>query len=88
MPRVQVDFAPIEQTQAASLVIHHLAMAAGIFQGLPEGDEREQLKTCVEETFQGWNIERKAVEAFVEAICSAYDELRFQDEAEEDAQED
>lgn len=88
MPRVQVYFAPIDQAQAASLVIHHLAMAAGIFQGLPEGNEREQLKACIEETFLGWEIEGKAIEAFVEAICSAYDELHWQNEAEEDALED
>ena len=41
--RVQVDFAPVSREKAAELVVHHLAMAAGLFQADLSAQMRDQL---------------------------------------------
>ena len=86
MPRVQVDAATIDQDQAAALVAHHLAMAAALFQALPEGNEAEAMCTALDAQFQGFELERKAADAFTSSIVDSYEALRFEDG--EDQQED
>lgn len=86
MPRVQVDTATIDQDQAATLVAHHLAMAAALFQALLEDNEAETMRAALDAQFQGFDLERKAANAFVTSIVESYEALRFEDG--EDQQED
>ena len=79
MPRVQVDAATIDQDQAATLVAHHLAMAAALFQALPEGNEAETMRAALDAQFQGFELERKAASFFVASIVESYEALRFED---------
>ena len=74
--RVQVDYAPVERTKAAELVVHHLAMAAGLFQALEEDTEMQVLGPLIEAQFQGWDIERRAAAAFVTNLNNSYLELK------------
>ena len=86
MPRVQIDATPIDQDQAATLVAHHLAMAAALFQALPEGNEAEVMCAALEAQFQGFELEHKAASFFVASIVESYEALRFEDG--EDQQEE
>lgn len=79
MPRVQVDTATIDQDQAAALVAHHLAMAAALFQALPEGNEAETMRAALDAQFQGFELERKAASFFVASIVESYDALKDED---------
>lgn len=75
MSRYQVDIAPVDQKSAASLVVHHLALAMGYFQALPTGDEREALADEIAERFQGFNLENRVASTFADKICEEYDGL-------------
>lgn len=77
--RFQVDIAPVEQIIAADLVVHHLALAMGYFQALPEGEEREKLQAHIDERFQGFGLEKKVAGKFADALCEAYNELKEYD---------
>lgn len=77
--RVQVDLPPIDQDSAATLVVHHLALAMGYFQGLPEGNERETMDAEIKRQFQGFGIEKEVAGIFSDAICSQYERLAFED---------
>ena len=77
--RVQVDYAPVSREKAAELVVHHLAMAAGLFQALEEDTEMETLGPLIDEQFQGWRIEGAAARAFVVSLNNSYLELKFED---------
>lgn len=79
MPRVQVDITPIDQDQAAALVAHHLAVAAALFQALPEGNEEEAMRAALDAQFQGFELERKAADAFALSIIASYDALKDED---------
>lgn len=79
MPRVQVDATPIDQDQAATLVAHHLAMAAALFQALPEGNEAATMRAALMAQFQGYELEAKAASFFVTSIIDSYDALKDQD---------
>jgi len=77
--RYQVDIAPVDQENAPALVVHHLALAMGYFQALPEGGERDALEAQVMQRFQGFGMEEEIASRFVEDICSKYDELKEDD---------
>lgn len=79
MPRVQVDTATIDQDQAAMLVVHHLAMAAALFQALPEGNEAETMRAALDAQFQGFELERRAAAHFVASIVDSYEKLKDED---------
>ena len=79
MTRVQVDTAPVDQDQAAALVAHHLAMAAALFQALPDGNEEEAMRAALDAQFQGFELERKAADAFALSIIASYDALKDED---------
>ena len=79
MARFQVDIAPVDQDQAATLVAHHLAMAAALFQALPEGNEEETMRAALDAQFQGLELERKAADAFALSIIDSYDALKDED---------
>ena len=79
MTRVQVDATTIDQDQAATLVAHHLAMAAALFQALPEGNEAETMRAALDAQFQGFELERKAASFFVASIIESYDALKDED---------
>ena len=79
MARVQVDTAPVDQDQAAALVAHHLAMAAVLFQALPEGNEEETMRAALDAQFQGFELEREAADAFALSIIDSYDALKDED---------
>ena len=79
MTRVQVDTAPVGQDQAAALVAHHLAMAAALFQALPDGNEEEAMRAALDAQFQGLELERKAADAFALSIIDSYDALKDED---------
>ena len=79
MTRVQVDTAPVDQDQAAALVAHHLAMAAALFQALPDGNEEEAMRAALDAQFQGFELERKAADAFALSIIDSYDALKDED---------
>ena len=79
MTRVQVDTAPVDQDQAAALVAHHLAMAATLFQALPDGNEEEAMRAALDAQFQGFELERKAADAFALSIIDSYDALKDED---------
>ena len=79
MARVQVDTTPIDQNQAAALVAHHLAMAAALFQALPEGNEAATMRTALAAQFQGFELEHKAASFFVASIVDSYDALKDKD---------
>lgn len=75
MSRYQVDIAPVDQENAATLVVHHLALAMGYFQALPTGDEREALADKIAERFQGFQIENRIATSFADTICEEYEAL-------------
>ena len=79
MARVQVDTTPVDQDQAAALVAHHLAMAAALFQALPEGNEAATMRAALDAQFQGFELERKAADAFALSIIASYDALKDED---------
>ena len=79
MSRVQVDAATVDQDQAATLVAHHLALAAALFQALPEGNEVEAMQAALDAQFQGFELERKAADAFALSIIASYDALKDED---------
>ena len=79
MARVQVDTTPVDQDQAAALVAHHLAMAAALFQALPEDNEEEAMRAALEAQFQGFELEREAADAFALSIIASYDALKDED---------
>jgi len=74
--RVEVDFAPVSRKKAAELVVHHLAIAAGLFQALEDDTEMETLGPIIEKQFQGWCIEGAAARAFVVSLNNSYSALR------------
>ena len=86
MARVQVDTTTVDRDQAATLVAHHLAVAAALFQALPEGNEEEAMRAALDAQFQGFELERKAASFFVASIVESYEALRFEDG--EDQQEE
>ena len=79
MARVQVDMPTIDTKEAASLVVHHLAMAAALFQALPEGNEAETMRAALDAQFQGFELERTAASFFVASIVESYDALKDED---------
>ena len=79
MARVQVDTTPVDQDQAAALVAHHLAMAAALFQALPEGNEEETMRAALDAQFQGFELEREAADAFALSIIDSYEALKDED---------
>lgn len=79
MARVQVDLAPIDQDQAAALVVHHLAMAAALFQALPEGNEAATMRAALIAQFQGFKLEGTAASFFVASIIDSYAALKDKD---------
>ncbi len=79
MARVQVDTTPVDQDQAAALVAHHLAMAAALFQALPEGNEAATMRAALIAQFQGFELEAKAASFFVTSIIDSYDALKDKD---------
>ena len=79
MTRVQVDTATVDRDQAATLVAHHLAMAAALFQALPEDNEEETMRAALDAQFQGFELERKAADAFALSIIASYDALKDED---------
>lgn len=76
MPRVQVDIATIDQDQAAALVAHHLAMAAAMFQALPEDNEDEVMHSALVAQFDDFGLEYKAAVAFTNSLINSYDALK------------
>lgn len=78
-PRYQVDIAPVDQENSTALVAHHLALAFGYFQAVPEGNERENLLAEIDRRFQGFNIEMEAGHAAVNSLCDSYDALKEDD---------
>lgn len=79
MTRVQIDLATVDQDQAATLMAHHLAMAAVLFQALPDGNEEEVMRDALDAQFQGFELERDAADAFVSSIIAGYDLLEDED---------
>ena len=79
MPRFQVDIAPADQEQVPSLVVHHLALAMGYFQAMPEGNEREVLQAYIDQQFQGFNLEAETANRFADELCARYNALKEQD---------
>lgn len=79
--KVQVDLPPVDQGNAASFVVHHLALAMGYFQALPEGGEREVMEAQIREQFQGFTLEQEVASIFSDALCSQYERLAAEDEA-------
>lgn len=84
MSRVQVDMPTIDTEEAASLIAHHLAMAAALFQALPDGNEVEAMRTALDAQFQGFELEREAADAFVWSIITGYEALDDEDENEDE----
>jgi len=78
-PRYQVDIAPVDQQNSTMLVVHHLALAFGFFQAVPEGNEREELLAEIDRRFQGFNIEMEAAHAAANSLCDSYDALKEDD---------
>jgi hypothetical protein len=71
--KVQVDLPPVSQENAVTLVVHHLALAMGYFQALPEGGEREALAVQIKEHLYGFPLERGVAGTFVDALCDQYE---------------
>ncbi len=78
--KVQVDLPPIDQDNAAALVVHHLALAMGYFQALPEGGERETTEAQIKEQFQGFTLEQEVANTFSDTLCSQYERLAAEDD--------
>ena len=76
MSKVQVDLPPVDQELSAQLVVHHLALAFGYFQAMPEGGEREALRAAINEQFQGFNLEAEIARQACDDLVQAYDDLR------------
>lgn len=82
MARVQVDMPTIDTKEAASLVVHHLAMAMALFQALPDNDndiERDTLQAAIDEQFQGFSLEAEVANRFADVLCAKYDALKDED---------
>ena len=80
MSRVQVDMPTIDTEEAASLVVHPLAMAMALFQALPDnGIERDTLQAAIDEQFQGFSLEAEVANRFADALCAKYDALKDED---------
>ena len=80
MSRVQVDMPTVDTKEAASLVVHHLAMAMALFQALPDnGIERDTLQAAIDEQFQGFSLEAEVANRFADALCAEYDALKDED---------
>lgn len=79
MARVQIDLVTVDQDQAAALMAHHLAMAAALFQALPDGNEEEVMRDALDAQFQGFELEREAADAFVSSIIASYDVFEGED---------
>lgn len=78
--RVQVDFAPVSREKAAELVVHHLALAFGYFQAMPDDDEeRELLAAAIDEQFQGFSLEAELAHRACDELVQAYDALEDED---------
>ena len=79
MARVQVDTTPVDQDQAAALVAHHLAMAAALFQAVPEDNKAATMRAALMAQFQGFELESTAASFFVASIIDSYDALKDKD---------
>ena len=80
MARVQVDMPAIDTEKAASLVVHHLAMAMALFQALPyNGLERDTLQAAIDEQFQGFGLEAEVANRFADVLCAKYDAFKDED---------
>lgn len=79
MYKVQVDLPPVDQERSAQLVVHHLALAFGYFQAMPEGSEREALSAAIDEQFQGFNLEAEIAHRTCDDLVRVYDDLNFED---------
>ena len=78
MFRYHVNITPIDQENAAILVVHHLALAMGYFQALPVDNEHQTLMDEIAKRFEGFNLEAQVATAFADAIreeCNALDDL-------------
>jgi len=77
--RVQVDTPTVERKDAASLVVHHLALAFGYYQAIPEGGELKALKEEIDKQFQGFNLEATIAENTCVDLFNKYEELKDED---------
>lgn len=77
--KVQVDTPPVLQDQAAWLVVHHLALAFGYYQALPEDGELAALKTEIDEQFQGFSLEATIAKNTCVDLFNKYEALKDDD---------